>query len=608
MKDGDLLQTIITKNILDKINKRYYAFIPKTVDFEHIVKTPNFSNEVTKNVALYSDHGLNHVLNVATEIPVILRTISDVHLPKRSEKRSEFMIRYGTILGLIHDIGMSDTTSFGREMHGEFVAQEVFRSNFTPIFNTMWEENIGNIPWTLLYMQNQGILKEPAKTVFREMLSLAVCHRKVLVPVKILNDPKLLREQMQFFVTKSLHYQHLKNAVQSAETQVEIAKKNKDLKLQKYITSLQLAKQNLENAKPAEISNADLLQDLKRHYSDFANDSFKWLLSENKEIISFISDVIDTLRILRCSDALRLRGTDLKTSAQYQIFVSQFTASAIYALTNKEEKMYLLEIDDAISSGEANLASVILTKEGNLRFEFHRGLFHSGDAEERGATYLARLVAQLKHDIFNTFVRPKSDIHNFKPLSNPKLLLERTDDFPKFTTLVAKKTIKLDPNLKETVKIVPSLKNISQVEYQHYLNALEINWSNKEKLSFLRKIAEQGFKTEHLDIDKAFQHARITEIKPKEALFEAKGFSGLVYFPFSYGLMGTPSGSYDNFIVAPFTPLGNTGVIRGDIRNATIVARKSVKLLIIPKDIYLNYWHATYSVEEFANLIKKKMV
>jgi hypothetical protein len=98
MKDGDLLQTIITKNILDKINKRYYAFIPKTVDFEHIVKTPNFSNEVTKNVALYSDHGLNHVLNVATEIPVILRTISDVHLPKRSEKRSEFMIRYGTIL------------------------------------------------------------------------------------------------------------------------------------------------------------------------------------------------------------------------------------------------------------------------------------------------------------------------------------------------------------------------------------------------------------------------------------------------------------------------------------------------------------------------------
>jgi hypothetical protein len=72
--------------------------------------------------------------------------------------------------------------------------------------------------------------------------------------------------------------------------------------------------------------------------------------------------------------------------------------------------------------------------------------------------------------------------------------------------------------------------------------------------------------------------------------------------------MGTPSGSYDNFIVAPFTPLGNTGVIRGDIRNATIVARKSVKLLIIPKDIYLNYWHATYSVEEFANLIKKKMV
>ena len=36
------------------------------------------------------------------------------------------------------------------------------------------------------------------------------------------------------------------------------------------------------------------------------------------------------------------------------------------------------------------------------------------------------------------------------------------------------------------------------------------------------------------------------------------------------------------------------------VRNATVVAEQAVQLLMIPKEIYLNHWHATYTREEFS--------
>jgi hypothetical protein len=50
-------------------------------------------------------------------------------------------------------------------------------------------------------------------------------------------------------------------------------------------------------------------------------------------------------------------------------------------------------------------------------------------------------------------------------------------------------------------------------------------------------------------------------------------------------------------------PLGTTGVIRGDIRNADIVAAQGVSLLIIPKEVYLRYWYVPYSPMELVSLI-----
>jgi len=39
------------------------------------------------------------------------------------------------------------------------------------------------------------------------------------------------------------------------------------------------------------------------------------------------------------------------------------------------------------------------------------------------------------------------------------------------------------------------------------------------------------------------------------------------------------------------------------VQEATITAQKPVKLLMIPKEIYLRYWHDTYTIEEFSVLL-----
>ena len=44
-------------------------------------------------------------------------------------------------------------------------------------------------------------------------------------------------------------------------------------------------------------------------------------------------------------------------------------------------------------------------------------------------------------------------------------------------------------------------------------------------------------------------------------------------------------------------------MIRGDVRNADIVAEQRVSLLIIPKEVYLRYWYVPYSPLELKKFL-----
>jgi hypothetical protein len=72
----------------------------------------------------------------------------------------------------------------------------------------------------------------------------------------------------------------------------------------------------------------------------------------------------------------------------------------------------------------------------------------------------------------------------------------------------------------------------------------------------------------------------------------------MVYVPLGDGLRVVPLGGYASFSVQAWMPLGNTGVIRGAIRNGTVIAERDVGALMIPKDVYLRHWHHTYTEAE----------
>src|SRR5215213_2326897 len=117
------------------------------------------------------------------------------------------------------------------------------------------------------------------------------------------------------------------------------------------------------------------------------------------------SRVIDTLRALRAADALRQRGTVQKSCGGYEVFISQQTGGAVYALRLGSDQMYLFEIYDRMSAGEANIASSELGRAGNLRISFHRGAFASDAALMQAVASTAFAVQDIQADVIESFHR-----------------------------------------------------------------------------------------------------------------------------------------------------------------------------------------------------------
>jgi len=101
---------------------------------------------------------------------------------------------------------------------------------------------------------------------------------------------------------------------------------------------------------------------------------------------------------LLCADALRQRGAIFKTSGNYEVFVDQRTSHAVYALRLGAAQLFLLEVPERISAGEANMASSELDKAGNLRISFHHGAFSDQDAVLNAAYSAALVVNDIQSD------------------------------------------------------------------------------------------------------------------------------------------------------------------------------------------------------------------
>jgi hypothetical protein len=550
-----LVDKYLSPTVRRHIEEMYYEKINQNAQLSVVINDPVFLAHPFKHVAFSTDHGIVHVRDIAMRVLVLIDELNGIHFPKRQPSRLGFMKGYGAMLSYVHDVGMIGVKSVEHDNHAEVSAEMMYNDFFDKQIALLWDENSGNVAWRITQLAFKKAITQPPHLVLREMLALAGAHRKENVPSDTLNHPGELRRLMQEM-----------------------------------------------------LGNSKLL---KIFYDDFKRDSFSWLISENNEVRELVDDIIDVLRVLRCANASRQRGERLRATGGFQIFLDHHTANAIYAI-NMGEKLLLMESKDTLLAGESNLSGTEFTHAGDLRVSFYRGNFDDEKVTEHAVFNAALAINEVQADIIGSFARPPAGQDNasgdyskkWKPVY---ILLENSDDSELFAQRVKDQLIILNPSLKEIVRTVPSLQNATESERNRYLLAEEITWDLKTQKEMLEKISQSGHKVSAMQPQKAFSHVKCSTVNAGEMLIQAGTMGSFVYVPLSEGLVGYPLGGYEPFRSHQYVPLGNVGVIRGDTRNSTIVAETTVKVLMIPKEVYLDSWHYTYSEDEFTQMLKNKV-
>ncbi len=569
---SDRLDRWISARIRGEIERQYYVKINEQATLDRLVDDPAFMADPLRHVGLFADHGVVHVRDVANQILDVLSTVHGVLIPRRDERRFAFMQGYGVLLAYFHDIGMVDFSDFGRAMHPEFAAQAVFSPILDDLMDAIWLENSGGVPWHLLTLVDQNVLRQDPRLVLRELLSLSICHSKSKISVDLLNDPAALRARMIHVVKTDIHDLF---ATQQGHNRSEGSE---------------------QPAGPP--GQPRLNPGIMRYAHLFPDEAYNWLIDSHPALMALVADVIDTTRALRAADALRQRGTVLETSGHYQVFVDQYEGNAIYALRLGRERLYLLELADPVSAGESNIASTELDPTGDLRVSFHRGVFRNPGATERAAYCAALVLFDIQRDVIESFERIDVPA-GLKPAVDAAILLEDTEDNAAFVQLVQERVAQLDAACAARIASTPSLTNVHAGERARYLAAKPMHWQMTKRRALLARMGRTGYPADRVDPMCAFRNVRLLKLNSGEVLIEAGTPASFVYLPMGVGLTINPLGGYQSFPAEPWVLLGATGVIRGAERSATVFATRALEIVMIPKSVYLSHWHHTLSLEEF---------
>jgi hypothetical protein len=594
------------------LETRFYAQINEQARLDRLANDEEFLRDPTSHIAVYSDHGVVHARDVATQILQVMDDVNGVLIPGREGERFEFLRGFGVAEAYLHDIGMVDFSSVGREMHAEFATQAVFSPELDEWVEAVWAADGGGVSSRVSALAKS--LERDPRLVFREMLSMACCHSKSKVGVTVLNDRQLLRRQM--IVSLGMDLRCL-NAIQRArkagETLQMLGKSKKD---EAAVNAAAIALRDAEGVmaeygeEPTICSAPSAV--CNRFHENLDHDGYLWLVSDDPEVRELAADVVDTLRSLRCADALRQRGTVLRTSAGYQVFIDRMTGNAVYAMEHPDGRWFLVEVDNVLSAAEANLAASEFTAEGDVKFTFHRGAFPDAETTQRAAFNLAVLLNDVQEDVIQSFHRSpissaaEIDAPTFTKSSDEiELLLESSEENMDFAGRIIRELERIDPGVAARARVVPSLQNITMLERTRYLAAGELDWPVERRKELLAAMARVGHRTGSIDLEAAFRHVRSVNIRRGETLVEAATPSGFVYIALQEGLLGDPLGGYPAFTVPAYIPIGHIGVVRGAERNSTIRAHTDVDTLVIPRETYLKHWHATYGIEELMAIIRE---
>jgi hypothetical protein len=414
--------------------------------------------------------------------------------------------------------------------------------------------------------------------ILRELLSLTLVHSKSVVPASLLDDREGLRRLAQRAVLTDLETHH-----------------SIDRPL---------------HANPAEAFEPSANA---QWYRSPLDDSFAWLVSEHSAQRGLADDVVDALRMLRVADALRQRGTSLRTTGGYEVLIDAATGGAVFSLrTADDAKLYLLRGHNPRSAGEANLRAVTVTSEGQVRIAFHRGAYLDPEAALSAAGSAALVIGDILADVLPTLAACRSP-HDLPPpvraAEDIGVQLERPRDNPDFADLVGRLIAAVHPESADRIVTVEaelaSPEGVTPEEWQRFHRGAPVDPHSQEASHCLEQLAEGGAKLDGIDLEAAFADVRRVRVAVGEVVMTAGSPSGFVYIPTSPGLRVQPTGGYPAVALSPWVPVGTTGVIRRAERNGDVTAESELELLVIPGDRYVRTWFRPYAPAELVGVLER---
>lgn len=558
-------------DLREYLERRFWRPIEAGAKLEALIDDPSFYADPGRHPAMFADHGVVHVRDVAGGLVHLLDTIDGVLLSARPAARRRFMASLGVAIAYLHDVGMVEMSPVGRRVHPQYAAHAAFWPDAAPLADHLLK------PGPVRSRLDEVARREPfdvsLEVVARELLSLGAAHSKTTIPPALLDDRAALVAEMRRILFTSLDEHRAAAAAQLGMT----------------------ASPSPSGGEP----NVD--------YPADASAAFAWLAREDGAQGELADDAIDTIRVLRAADVLRQRGTALRTSGGYEVCFDARTARAVCTLrTATGDAAYVITYDDVRGGGEANIRVAYVTPHGHLRIGFHRGVFSEGaEAVDRAAASVANAILDIQSDVLPSFEgRPARGLPApTRPDGPMRIQLEQPADAPAFAEEVAAVLAALDPTLGGRIEVVANLEDATHEERARYLSAKPIDGASDLAGEILERLDAHGAGTAGLERPIVFREVCRATIRPRETLVAAGSAPSFVYVPMGPGLVVLPGGGYAPSSLNPWVPVATTGVIRGAERNSEVVAVQSVDVVIIPGERYARDWLRPLGPEQLRALL-----
>jgi hypothetical protein len=340
------------------------------------------------------------------------------------------------------------------------------------------------------------------------------------------------------------------------------------------------------------ISNQDILEEtlskkinfLKQHQprmQDVIDLDFEWLRTDD----IFRQCIISAAKIFDLARQIYFSAQCHKIFGYFQRFLDKVTANVVYSITYNNQN-YLLEGTAANIAGSANLEYIQILPNLDLLLSFNHGSFSSAEINEQAAFRLALVLSKF--------------ITNCRYYLNSNFILENTTDNLEFVSLVKNQLAHLNSGLDSHILVAPPLKYSTKVEKQKYITGEPLSLDQE----LVDDISHKFFQGRKITSN-TFEGVKIISLLKDEVLFEEGSAAYFVYIPCSTGLVGYSSKAKIEFMPYPWLPVGHIGVLQNEGRTATIRAKETCRLIMIPGHVYLELWHIIHSNEQLLNLLSK---